>query len=187
MTAALAAPSPLRDGEVTLLPLDASVPALLVAASHDAEITRWTQVPQDMTLLDAGLVTAGWASNRSIVRLQVCLPELSPAGLVTVWINTRGQAEVGYWLLQSARRRGVARRAVRMLCQWAFETSDLEQLELTTLPGNEASEKVALACGFRSTGTVERDVKGSAHTVRLWVRPRDGGAAAGDHREAIAT
>jgi len=33
LTGALAAPSPLRDGEVTLLPLDATVPALLVAAS----------------------------------------------------------------------------------------------------------------------------------------------------------
>ncbi len=49
VTAALAAPSPLRDGEVTLLPLDDGVPALLVAASHDDEVTRWTEVPAGMT------------------------------------------------------------------------------------------------------------------------------------------
>jgi [ribosomal protein S5]-alanine N-acetyltransferase len=143
LTAALATPSPLRDGEVTLLPLDAAVPALLVAASHDEEVTRWTQVPAGMTLLDAGLVTAGWASNRSVVRLQICLPELTPVGMVTVWIDSGGEAEVGYWLLKPARGRGVARRAVRMLCDWAFAACDLERLQLTTLVGNTSSEKVA--------------------------------------------
>ena len=56
MTRALAAPSPLRDGEVALLPVDGDVTALIVAASHDPEITRWTQVPRDLTLLDASLL-----------------------------------------------------------------------------------------------------------------------------------
>jgi RimJ/RimL family protein N-acetyltransferase len=179
VTAALPTPSTLRDGEVTLLPLDAGVPALLVAASHDDEVTRWTQVPQGMTMLDAGLVVAGWAINNRVVRLQVCLPDVSPAGLVTVWINKRDHAEVGYWLLAPARGRGVARRAVRLLCEWAFSTSDLDELELTTLPGNVASENVAMACGFHDAGTVEREVRGDLTTVRLWTRVRDGAAAGG--------
>ena len=148
MTTALAAPSPLRHGEVALLPLDATAPALLVAASYDHEVTRWTQVPEGMTLLDAGLVTAGWASNPNVVRFQVCLPDDSRVGMVTVWINNLGEAEVGYWLLEGARGRGVARRAVRMLCDWALATCDLERLHLTTLPGNTSSERVATACGF---------------------------------------
>ena len=185
MTTTLATPSPLRDGEVTLLPLDAAVPALLVAASHDEEVTRWTQVPAGMTLLDAGLVTAGWASNRSVVRLQICRPELTPVGMVTVWIDSGGEAEVGYWLLQPARGRGVARRAVRMLCDWAFAACDLERLQLTTLVGNTSSEKVAAACGFHPAGTVIRDVKGSAKTVRLWRRSRDGRVDSAAQREAM--
>jgi RimJ/RimL family protein N-acetyltransferase len=184
---ALAAPSPLRDGEVALLPLDAAIPALLVAASHDEEITRWTQVPPRMTLLDAGLITAGWASNRGVVRLQVCLDDMSPAGMVTVWVNNRGEAEVGYWLLERARGRGVARRALRMLCDWAFATCDLERLQLATLPGNAASEKVAMACGFRPAGTVARDVQGSARTMRLWMRTREDPVDATVQRAAIGT
>jgi RimJ/RimL family protein N-acetyltransferase len=187
VTAALAAPSPLRDGEVTLLPLDAGVPALVVAASHDDEITRWTQVPQGMTMLDAGLVVAGWASNNRVVRLQVCVPDLSPAGLVTVWINNRERAEVGYWLLEPARGRGVARRAVALLCDWAFATCAIDELELTTLPGNVASERVAMACGFQPVGTVDRDVRGDTRAVRLWVRHRDGAERAADQRAAIGT
>ena len=174
MTAALAAPTPLRDGDLSLLLLDEGVPALLVAASHDEQITRWTQVPEAISLFEAGLVTAGWSSNPTVVRLQVCLPDLSPAGMVTVWINDSGEAEVGYWLLESARGRGVATRALRLLSEWAFATCDLELLQLTTLPGNTRSERVAQAGGFRDAGTVARDVKGGARTMRLWVRNRGG-------------
>lgn len=173
MSVALRAPASLRDGDVMLVPLDSAVPALLVAASHDAEITRWTQVPAGMTLLDAGLVVAGWASNPSVVRLQICLPDLGPAGMVTVWLNAAGDAEIGYWLLHCARGRAAARRSVWLLCEWTFATCDIDELQLTTLPGNDASERVALACGFRSAGIIERDVKGSRRTVRLWVRRRD--------------
>ncbi|GAC1569489.1 MAG: GNAT family protein [Candidatus Dormibacteria bacterium] len=184
---ALATPSPLRDGEVALLPLDATVPALLVAASHDEQITRWTQVPPRMTLLDAGLITAGWASNHSVVRLQVCLDDVSPAGMVTVWVNSHGEAEVGYWLLERARGRGVARRALGMLCDWAFATCDLERLQLATLPGNAASETVAVACGCRAAGTVARAGQGSARTMRLWMRTREDPVAATVQRAAIGT
>ena len=181
MTAALAAPGTLVDGEVSLVPLDAGVAALLVAASHDSEITRWTQVPENMSLLDAGLVAAGWASNPSVVRLQVDAGRLGRAGMVTVWITSTGEAEVGYWLLEAARGRGIARRAVRMLCDWTFATSELDHLRLTVLPGNRASERVAAACGFRPAGSVERDVKGHLREVSLWVLAR------ADQRPSIGT
>ena len=186
MIAALAAPSTLSDGEVTLRVLDSSVPALLVAASYDEEITRWTQVPHGMTLVDASMVVAGWASNDRVVRMQVCVPDLGPAGLVTVWINQRGRAEVGYWLLPPARGRGVARRAVAMLCAWAFDTCEVNELELTTLPGNEASERVALACGFNAAGTIDLEVKGDTRTLRLWVHRGDR-APGGGQRESTDT
>lgn len=174
MTIALASPSPLRDGEVALLPIDPGVAALIVAASHDPEVTRWTQIPEHLSLVDAGMVTAGWAMSRgSSVRLQVCTPEHAPAGMVTLWINAEGEVEVGYWLLEAARGRGVGRRAVALVCEWAFEVCGLERLQLTTLPGNVASERVAAACAFVRQGTVIRDIKGSARTLQLWVRRRD--------------
>lgn len=171
MSVALAPPSPMRDGEVALRPVSSSVAALVVAASHDPEITRWTQVPDGLTIVDAALITAGWAmpSTRT-ARYQVLLPELGPAGMVTVWMNPADEAEVGYWLLPNARGRGVARRAVGLLCTWAFDECGLEQLQLTTLPGNLASEKVAQACGFHRHGTLPRDIKGVRCTLDVWVR-----------------
>jgi [ribosomal protein S5]-alanine N-acetyltransferase len=164
----LAAPAQLRDGEVTLLPVDDRVPTLLVAASNDIEITTWTQVPEAMSLTDAAMVVAAWAGGRSNLRLQVCVPDLAPAGMVTVWVNTDGEAEVGYWLLEAVRGRGIGRRALRLLCAWAFATSGVARIQLTTLPGNSASEKVAVACGFRATGSVIRDVKGEPRTLMMW-------------------
>lgn len=185
MTVALASPSRLRDGEVTLLPVGGGVAALLVAASHDEEIVRWTQVPPDMSLMDAGLVAAGWASSRRSIRMQVCVPQLTPVGMVTLWVNEGGDAEVGYWLLREARGQGVARCAVRLLCDWSFAACEIERIQLTTLPGNVASERVAVACGFRETGTTGRSVQGEPRTLRLFERGRSHSSAAGSLREDI--
>ncbi|MGH7722780.1 MAG: GNAT family N-acetyltransferase [Candidatus Dormibacteria bacterium] len=184
---ALATPSRLRDGEVSLLPVDATVAALLVAASHDRDITRWTQVPKGMRMLDAGLVVAGWAGTGNVVRLQVRVGDGEPVGMVTVWINSGGEAEVGYWLLKAARGRGVARRAVRLLCEWAFTACEVDLLRLTTLLGNTSSEKVAASCGFRPAGTRVGDVRGSRQVVRSWVRARDSAIDSADQREAMGT
>lgn len=181
MIPALAAPSPLRDGEVALLPVGADVAALVLAASHDAEITRWTQVPADLTRLDAGLITAGWTMpSATTARFVVAVGERAPEGMVTVWINSESEAEVGYWLLASARGRGVARRAVQLVCAWSFEVCRLDRLQLTTLPGNVASERVAEACGFRRQGTSTRDIKGTSRTLDLWVRLADEGSRLSD-------
>jgi RimJ/RimL family protein N-acetyltransferase len=94
---------------------------------------------------------------------------MAPAGMATVWINPQDEAEVGYWLLAAARGRGTARRAVRLLCAWSFEVCGLERLQLATLPGNVASERVAQACGFHREGTLSRDVKGTVSTLTVWV------------------
>jgi RimJ/RimL family protein N-acetyltransferase len=76
----------------------------------------------------------------------------------SVWLwnvdvpNRRG--EVGYWLLREARGRGLATRAVRLLCAYAYERLRLERLELFTLPGNAASERVAERAGFQREGVL---------------------------------
>ena len=171
MTVALAAPAPLGDGELALLPTGSEVAALMVAASNDPEVTRWTQVPEGLTLRDAVLVTAGWSMPSStIARFVVSHPGTGIAGMVTVWVNSGNEAEVGYWLLAHARGRGIARRAVDRLCAWAFHVCHAERLQLTTLPGNVASERVAAACGFSRAGTLVRDVKGESRTLSLWHR-----------------
>ena len=50
------------------------------------------------------------------------------------WRHKR--AEIGYWLVPSARGQGVGRRAVSLMVDWAFETLELDRIEITTTPDN---------------------------------------------------
>jgi RimJ/RimL family protein N-acetyltransferase len=66
-------------------------------------------------------------------------------------VPSRGQAEIGYWVGPWARRRGVATAAVRTLSAHALGHG-LQRLELLTHWDNPASQRVALAAGFRREG-----------------------------------
>ncbi|GAB1689575.1 GNAT family N-acetyltransferase [Krasilnikovia sp. M28-CT-15] len=75
---------------------------------------------------------------------------LGGVGLVSV-VPARQQAELGYWVAPHARGRGVATAAVRALTGHAF-TAAVARLELLTHWENAASQRVALATGFRREG-----------------------------------
>lgn len=65
-----------------------------------------------------------------------------------------GRAAVGYWLAPSARGRGVATHATRLMARWAFEGLGVVRLELTCGPDNERSQRVAERCGFVREGVL---------------------------------
>ncbi|HEU5108016.1 MAG TPA: GNAT family protein, partial [Micromonosporaceae bacterium] len=84
----------------------------------------------------------------------------------------RLQAEIGYWVAPWARRRGVATAAASALSAWAFARGT-GRLELFTAWENVASQRVALAAGFRREGErrgamVRRD--GTRLDAVVWVR-----------------
>ena len=80
-------------------------------------------------------------------------PFLGQVMLHTVaWRHRR--AEVGYWLVPAARGRGVGRAAVSLLVEWAFETLELERIEITTTPDNVAARALAESLGFREEGVM---------------------------------
>lgn len=90
-------------------------------------------------------------------------------------IPERRQLEIGYWVAPWARGRGVATAATRALAERAF-AAGAARLELLTDEENTASQRVALAAGFRHEG-----VRRSAGTARdggrydlvAWVRLAD--------------
>ncbi len=73
-----------------------------------------------------------------------------------------GEADISYSTIAEHRRRGVATRAVKLLCRWAFDELHLTRIRLETDVENEASRAVARKAGFRETallpghGLVER-------------------------------
>ena len=81
------------------------------------------------------------------------------------WESRR--AEVGYWLLRGARGRGRAARAADLLCRFAFERLGLERMELLTMPGNEASLRVAERAGFVREGVLRAYGRAGDRSVDL--------------------
>ncbi|BCJ58434.1 GNAT family N-acetyltransferase [Micromonospora endophytica] len=90
-------------------------------------------------------------------------------------VAPRSQAEIGYWVAPWARGRGVATAATRALAGHAFATGTA-RLELLTSVDNAASQRVALAAGFRPEG-VRRAASpvrgGGRRDLTVWVRLAD--------------
>jgi [ribosomal protein S5]-alanine N-acetyltransferase len=71
-------------------------------------------------------------------------------GHIGLWpaASDRGRADTGYWLLASARGRGLGARALRVLASWAVDEQGIDRLQLVLEPWNVASRRTAEGAGF---------------------------------------
>lgn len=60
--------------------------------------------------------------------------------------------EIGYGILEEFRNQGYATEAVKLALEWAFGHSKVAAVEAEADPGNAASLKVLMKCGFQATG-----------------------------------
>jgi RimJ/RimL family protein N-acetyltransferase len=70
------------------------------------------------------------------------------------WSNRR--AEVGAWIAEPVRDRGVGSAALDLLLDWAFGELELERIEMTALPENENVPHIAEKFGFTYEGTMRK-------------------------------
>lgn len=63
-----------------------------------------------------------------------------------------GTAGIGYWVIEGARGRGLAARAVGLLAPWALRHAGLSRLEALVEPSNLPSRRVMEAAGFQREG-----------------------------------
>jgi RimJ/RimL family protein N-acetyltransferase len=72
------------------------------------------------------------------------------AGWVSLRLGDHGSstAELGYSLLSTARGRGYATEAVRLLCDEAFSSTSLRRIEAACVIENEASRRLLVRLGF---------------------------------------
>jgi RimJ/RimL family protein N-acetyltransferase len=88
----------------------------------------------------------------------------------------QGDAEIGYWTVPAARGRGVAPAVVDAVCRWAFQTLQLDRIELCHAVDNPASGRVAEKAGFTLEGRLRRSYRygdGLKHDELLWSRLSD--------------
>ncbi|MGH9049013.1 MAG: GNAT family N-acetyltransferase [Acidimicrobiia bacterium] len=151
----------LDDGVVRLRP---PVPADIdgvVAVCQDEEAARFTTIPWPYERHHAvewvEESTRCWAEGvrASFVILDVSTGEVV-GNLGLVRLEPDGSvAEVGYLVKRTARGRGVASRAVKLVVPWVLRDLGYQRLELQTDVRNVASQRVAEKAGFRRKGEVE--------------------------------
>jgi RimJ/RimL family protein N-acetyltransferase len=148
----------LTDADLTLRPWRPDDAEAFWRAVQDPLIERYTSLRAPYGLSDARkfvaeTAPAGWASGMSANFAVVDSASgelLGSCGLV--WISA-GMAELGYWTTSAARGRGVALRASRLVCRYAFEELGIQRIIWQAAIGNHASRLVALRAGFHVDGT----------------------------------
>ncbi len=148
----------LSDGVVRLrLMSDADVEAV-VEAVQDPEIPRWTRVPSPYGADDAlqwlRASSTGVANGTDLSTLVVDAEDDRLLGAVALHAVSpeHGRCSAGYWLSTEARGRGVATRALSLLCRYAFDELDVQRIELWIDPANAASLALAERVGFSREG-----------------------------------
>jgi RimJ/RimL family protein N-acetyltransferase len=148
------------DGTIRLEPLARRHLEGLAELGRDPEVQRFTYVPSpweegfERRWLDryeeghdegtrAGFAIVDEASGAF----------LGLAALVQLDREAR-EAEAGYIVAPTARGRGIAARALRLLTDWALNELGLERVELRITTDNEASIRVAERCGFVREGVL---------------------------------
>jgi RimJ/RimL family protein N-acetyltransferase len=148
-------------------------------ASLDPEVLRWTRVPDDNSPGAMREWIAAWRSGPG-EELHLAIAEvgsdefLGAAGIVR-FDRAEQRCEIGYWIGPSARRRGVAARAVRLLSRWVFDELPVNRIGIAAEVDNEGSRAVAERCGFRLEGILRSwlVIKGMPRDTAMYSLLRD--------------
>ncbi|MEV4719256.1 GNAT family N-acetyltransferase [Micromonospora noduli] len=108
--------------------------------------------------------TAQWAGrwrDESAASWAVVAADDRPVGQVGLRdvLLTEASAQVSYWVVPTARGRGVATEALLALTRWSFTRGGFHRLALEHSTGNEASCRVAGRAGFTEEGVARLSVR----------------------------
>jgi [ribosomal protein S5]-alanine N-acetyltransferase len=153
----LPAPSELSDGTVLLRKWSYNDLPCIEEASRDPVIPSGTTVPRELSD-DAGRAFierqwTRWSTGEGLSLAVVEEATGAAAGMMCLLHRQQpGVLGVGYFTVDSHRRKGLTRRALVLLSCWAFGVDGVVRLEALVEPDNGASIKVLDGAGFRCEG-----------------------------------
>ncbi|WP_212755940.1 GNAT family N-acetyltransferase [Flexivirga aerilata] len=126
-------------------------------ASSDPRIVDGTTVPTAFTHDDGlAFIRRQWSRAESGTGVAQAIVDATTdvaVGLVAVTLRPQpGVAGLGYWVVPSARGRGAAAAAVRLVTPWALNSLGLQRLEAWVVPQNIASQRVLRGAGYLEEG-----------------------------------
>jgi RimJ/RimL family protein N-acetyltransferase len=123
---------------------------------QDAEVARWTHLPRPFDVAEAeAYVDAAmglWREGAGAAFVITSRSDAASLGAVTRFGPDGHAATLGLWLAPEARGRGVGTRALRLVIDWTFATTDVTRIDCYLEVGNEASTRMVERVGFRREG-----------------------------------
>ncbi len=84
--------------------------------------------------------------------------------------SSEPEAEIGYWIDESAEGQGLVTRATRIMTQYAFERWGVPTVRIRVEPENVRSRAIPERLGFRLRGEIEEDWSdGTRRTLLVYV------------------
>ena len=167
----------LSDGSVTLRPWRASDADAVLFACSDPETQRWMDVPVPFLPEDAAEFVGAhaeqqWSSRRGAPFAITASDDDQALGSCALVAADAGDlvAQVVWAVAPQARGQRVARRAGRLLCDWALNAIGFARLEFYIEPENAASRAVALHLGCQREGILRSKslIRGSRRDFALY-------------------
>lgn len=158
-------------GAVRLRAINMDDWALECQLSRDPEVVMWTYYPSEMDedqarrRIAASQARAGAGLAKRYVILDQAGHALGTCGIGE--LQTAVPA-VFYALLPSARGRGAATEATKLLTDWAL-AHDYSKVALDTVEGNIASERVARRAGFTPADRHQGEHRGEQVVLTRWL------------------
>lgn len=157
----------LRNGLVTLRPLQEEDVESIYRACQDPLIPRFTTVPSPYTLTHAQFFVheqepARFASKTELIFAITKGHDRDEefCGVISFHTVSLGNhaAELGYWIAAPARGKGIGVIAAKMITEYGFLTMGFRRIEALVDVDNDASRALLLSAGFELEGIMRRKV-----------------------------
>jgi RimJ/RimL family protein N-acetyltransferase len=110
----------IADGAIVLRPWQQEDAEVVYAACQDSAILHWIpMIPRPYTRGHAEAFVTG-ATGLGPYQFAI-VAQQRVVGSIGLRLDRTGTGRIGYWCAPAARRRGIATRALRMLCGYALD------------------------------------------------------------------
>ena len=177
MADALTMPRLVADGFVLRAFEFADAP-LVQEASADPFIPQISTVPSNDSLVEArAFVLRQQSRSATGIGYSFAIAERETdraVGQIGLWLDNirHGRASIGYWIVASRRRQGIAGIALRAITEWGLRLPEVARLELYVEPWNTGSWKTAELVGYQREGLLRgwEEIGGRRRDMFMYAR-----------------